>query len=154
MADFKVIDNSKEYIEAVNKAADKILEEIGIEMERAAKKEIAATPKRIDTGLLRNSITYALDGGPAAISSYKADDGSKSGSYAGTMPSEPEGSSAVFIGTNVEYAIYVHEGTRRMTPNRFLRNALEKNETQIKAWIEKGLKEATANITTVSNDIG
>ena len=153
MADVKVTDNTKEYIKAVEEAADRIMEALGIEMERAAKKEIAAAPKRIDTGLLRNSITHAMAGGPAAISSYRSDDGSKQGSYGGTMPEEEHGS-AVYIGTNVEYAIYVHEGTRYMTPNRFLRNAIEKNERSIKEYIEKELKAATANISTVSNDIG
>jgi len=126
MADVKVTDNTKAYIEAMEAASEKILEAIGIEVERAAKKELENAPRRIDTGNLRNSITHAVD-----------------------MSED-----CVYVGTNVEYGIYVHEGTRRMTANRFLRNAVEKNEGRIKDYIEKELKAATSNITTVSNDIG
>ena len=126
MADVKVTDNTKAYIEAMEAASERILEAIGIEVERAAKRELENAPRRIDTGNLRNSITHAVD-----------------------MSED-----CVYVGTNVEYGIYVHEGTVRMTPNRFLRNAVEKNEGAIKEYIEKELKAATSNITTVSNDIG
>ena len=126
MDNVKVTDNTKAYIEAMEAASERILEAIGIEVERAAKRELENAPRRIDTGNLRNSITHAVD-----------------------MSED-----CVYVGTNVEYGIYVHEGTVRMTPNRFLRNAVEKNEGAIKEYIEKELKAATSNITTVSNDIG
>ncbi len=43
-----------------------------------------------------------------------------------------EKENAVYIGTNVEYAIYVHEGTLKLKSNRFLKNAVIHNEEQIK----------------------
>lgn len=63
----------------------------------------------VDTGLLRNSITFALSGEEPDIKSYKADKAKneggevKSGSYSGAMPKEKSGL-AVYIGTNVKYA--------------------------------------------------
>lgn len=70
----------------------------------------------VDTGLLRNSITHALGGQPASISSYKADKPDKSGkiqrgAYSGSAPSDSSGEMSVYIGTNVEYSAYQELGT-------------------------------------------
>lgn len=123
-----------------------VLEAIGIHLEGEAKDELENSPRRVDTGLLRNSITYALSGEAPSTMTYKADKPDESGnipngSYSGTAPNDPPGEQAVYIGTNVEYGIYVHEGTVRMTPNRFLKNAVQRNADQIKQFIEKSMKE-------------
>lgn len=116
----------------------KALKAAGIQAASAAREELQKSPKRIDTGLLRNSITHAMDGESPAISNYKAEKASKytgkrpePGTYTGVAEKEPEGKSAVYIGTNVDYAIYVHEGTDRMDPNRFLKNAIENNAGEL-----------------------
>lgn len=70
----------------------------GLRVESAAKRRISHSPRRIDTGRLRASIN--------------------------TQPIEHEGLPGVRVGTNVDYAIYVHEGTRHMQANPFLRDAL------------------------------
>ena len=88
------------------------MEAVGLHLEGEAKDELENDPRRIDTGNLRNSISHAVD------------------------EKEP----AVYIGSNTSYAVYVHEGTVRMAPNRFLRNAMERNEDQIKKYIENNLK--------------
>lgn len=67
----------------------------------------------VDTGFLRNSITFALDGEPAQISTYKADKGDKEGTYSGTA--EKTAARSVSLGTNVEYAAYVELGTGKNT---------------------------------------
>lgn len=110
----------------------------GIQASSAAREELQKSPQRIDTGLLRNSITYAMDGEAPAIGSYKSDKASKytgkrpePGTYTGVTDKEPDKRSAVYIGTNVDYAIYVHEGTDRMDPNRFLKNAVENNAAEL-----------------------
>lgn len=84
----------------------------GIQAASAAREEIQKSPKRIDTGLLRNSITHAMDGEGAAIGSYKADQASQysgkipqPGTYTGKLPREPNDNAAVYVGTNVEYAV-------------------------------------------------
>lgn len=67
-------------------------------VQAAAKVRIRESPQRIDTGNLINSIqvrVYHRNGVPVAR-----------------------------IGTDVEYAIYVHEGTIHMEANPFLRDGL------------------------------
>ena len=73
--------------------------------------ELENAPRRVDTGRLKNSIK-----------------------------GEVEGNDTVVVGTNVEYAIYVHEGTRKMLPNRFLRNGIVNNKDEYKEVLEKCLK--------------
>ena len=145
MADVHIDDHSDEYMRDFEEALGVALEAVGVHIEGEAKEELENSPRRVDTGLLRNSITYAVDGEPTHIHSYSGERDSKytgkpaeSGSYSGTAPKESKGRS-VMIGTNVEYGIYVHEGTSRMNPNRFLKNAVEKNQDQIKSIIEREL---------------
>ena len=151
--DFKIIDNSKKVLEACDDAIEKILEQWGIEVEKNAKLELNRSPKRIDTGLLHNSITHAVSGMPPAIEEYRGDNKSKygtkeeipSGSYSGTAPSDDKNNKAVYVGTNVEYAPYVHEGTRRgkkgMKPNRFLKNGVEKSKDKLKDMAKQILEQ-------------
>ena len=143
------IDNSDEVLKELHKRVDKALEEAGMFLEGEAKKFIQKSPKRVDTGLLRNSITWAISGEAPATNAYTGDKESKykkpgsgipGGTYSGTAPKDPEEKKAVYIGTNVKYAIYVHEGTSRMTPNRFLKNAVQANEAQVKRKLEQILK--------------
>ena len=99
-------DNIEQAKQEIMTRARKALTAIGIQVSSLARTEIQKSPSRIDTGLLRNSITYALDGEGTAISSYSADKASRysgktppSGSYGGTTPKEPQGRQAVYIGT-------------------------------------------------------
>ena len=105
------VDNTDEIIRASREAVTRALEAMGFQCEAHAKLELQNTPRRIDTGLLQNSITHEVQG------------------------------DAVYIGTDVEYAIYVHEGTRKMAPNRFLKNAVVKNKEEYKAIAEQYLKD-------------
>lgn len=149
MSNISFKDNSAQFLEELSQRIDKALTAVGIQIEGEAKEELNNSPKRIDTGLLRNSITYALSGEAPAISSYHGDNSSKYskvesvpvGHYNGTAPSDPDDQRAVYIGSNVEYAAYVHEGTQKMAPNRFLKNAVTRNEEQIRKYIERELKD-------------
>lgn len=67
-------------------------------VQAAAKQRLRESPQRIDTGNLLNSIQIRI---------Y----------YRGGMP-------VARIGTDVEYSIYVHEGTIYMEANPFLRDGL------------------------------
>lgn len=141
MADIKVTiqnDATPEVKATMKRRVRGALTAAGIEAASAAREELQKTPKRIDTGLLRNSITSAMDGASPRIGGYKPSRKSRytgkkpdPGHYEGTTPKEPEGKAAVYIGTNVEYAIYVHEGTDRMAANRFLKNAIENNAQEL-----------------------
>lgn len=70
----------------------------GQRVETAAKRRISHSPRRIDTGRLRSSLT--------------------------TQPIRRGPVPGVRVGSNVEYALYVHEGTRYMIANPYLRDAL------------------------------
>ena len=135
-----ITDHSDEAIAAKNAAVRKFLEEAGLHLEGQAKKELENDPRRVDTGLLRNSITHALAGEGAAIASYSADKGDGSGTYSGNTPEERKGQDAVYVGTNVEYAPYVHYGTRKMAPNAFLKNAFQKNASQLQRKFREAME--------------
>ena len=110
MSDVKLTDNSQIFLNAKDKAIMRSLEAVGIQAEGYAKLELENSPRRIDTGRLRSSISHTT----------KAE--------------------TAYIGTNVEYAIYVHEGTMKMEPNQFLRNAVEKHIEEYKNIAEDYLK--------------
>ena len=112
----EIKDNREIVFENMSEALLRALEKIGLVAEGYAKKLCT-----VDTGLLRNSITHALSGEPAAISTYSADKakGNKpvqTGEYSGSAPEESNPSKmAVYIGTNVEYAPYVELSTGKHT---------------------------------------
>ena len=167
-------DNTELYEKALAEASEKILEAIGIQAEGRAKQELRREPKRIDTGLLRNSVTHAVSGKPAAIKSYRASyiqdrkgnairnsEGQKVragnketagavkvGRYSGTAPEAHEGEKAVYIGTNVEYAIYVHQGTRKMAANPFIKNAVTRHSREYEAIAKSILEDEAVHITS------
>lgn len=68
-----------------------------IRVQSRARENLQGPPRRIDTGRLRASISI------------------------GESPGKKLG---LRVGTNVEYAMFVHEGTRYMEANPFLRNAV------------------------------
>lgn len=72
-----IIDNTDKFKNAMQDAVTRALEAIGIQAEGYSKLELENSPRRIDTGNLRNSITHIVN------------------------------EDAVYVGTNVEYAAYV-----------------------------------------------
>lgn len=132
-----VTDNSGEVLRELEERIEIGLEEIGVQAEGYAVAAIESTPRRVDTGFLRNSITHAMTGKGAAKGSYASDDGSKHGTYSGNAPG---GDKAVYIGTNVSYAGYVHDGTSKMAPNRFLASAASGHNSEYKQIMERALK--------------
>ena len=99
--DYTFVDNSDKVLQELAEKSDVILEAWGLEGERHAKELV-----RTDTGLLKNSITHAVAGESAAISSYRADNPDASGNintgeYSGTT--EKQGyEKAVYIGSNID----------------------------------------------------
>ena len=129
--DFTFVDNSEELKRKVEENAERALMAVGLQCEGYAKLELERSPRRVDTGLLRNSITYAISNKPPQVTSYHGSNPSKRsgvkavpiGFYSGNAPNDGD-NLAVYVGTNVEYALYVHDGTSRMAANRFIKNAL------------------------------
>lgn len=138
-------DRTAEVIKKTHEAILIGLEAAGLQAASIAKVELQKDPSRIDTGLLRNSIAHAVVGQPARPSAYSADSPNKNGdtlfgSYSGVAPDEGEDKPYVMIGTNVEYAMYVHEGTERMAPNRFLKKAIDENKAELLEIVAKVLR--------------
>lgn len=135
------VDNTDKVLGELDEAIDRALEAVGM-----AASDYAAANCPVDTGLLRNSITYALHGKEAAISSYESSETSKrtgktvkkkTGSYSGTAP---DGEKAVFVGSNVEYAAYVEMGASGRTPQPFLKPAIMDHKDEYKRLVEDALK--------------
>lgn len=111
MGDF--IDNSDIFLNEFDKKVESVLTDIGNHLTSESQDELENAPRRVDTANLKNSISNR----------YVGDE------------------KAVYIGTNVEYGVYVHEGTVKMSPNKFLRNAVERNLDQIQDLIKNELKK-------------
>lgn len=103
-------DNTEQVQQALGDAVVAALAEIGMSCERFAKKECP-----VDTGRLRNSITWQL------ASDEKA----------------------VYVGTNVEYAFSVHEGTgsnKNKGSRPFLKNAAANHRDYYQKILDKHVK--------------
>ena len=103
-------DYSKEVLAALEKGIKNGLEAIGLTAETYAKKE---TP--VDTGRLRNSISYAVDG------------------------------EAAYIGTNVEYAPYLELGTKKIAAHHYLKRAVTDHKDEYKKLTAQAIKTAINN---------
>lgn len=138
-ADFEI--ELESFVDDFKKAAwsqgEKALTQVGID----AQKNVAALVP-VDTGLLRNSITYAISGKAPAKKSYKADSGGESGSYDGTVGSENE--LAVYIGSNVEYAASVEFDEKKRHESgqaHYLRDGINDHLDEYKEAMKKILDE-------------
>ena len=137
-------DNSTLFFKELEKAAESALNAVG---GQAVKYAVFKAPT--DTGLLKNSLTYALDGEQPKKTKYKADrpktEGGKieRGSYDGAIPDEGHFKRAVYIGTNVPYAVYQEYGTSGMKKwsGPYLRPAATEHTAEYKAIIKEHLKK-------------
>lgn len=139
MTQVEVIDRTDEAKTAADIAIERALHIIGGKLVR-----YAALNCPVDTGLLRNSITYALDGEPPMKGTYKANTGGATGAYGGQVPPEEDGSRSVSVGTNVEYAEYVEFGEKaRHTVGRahFIRDSVADHMGEYKHILENELRK-------------
>ena len=133
-------DNSKEYKELLTQAIRRGLRTIGMRAETHAKENCP-----VDTGYARNSITHALSGESAAVSSYEADRGKngkppKTGKYSGTMGKIED--NYVVIGSNVEYFPFIEEGARGREAYHTLRKAATDHKDEYKQILTDSIKNA------------
>lgn len=132
-----VTSNKKEYEKVLEQVAEKVLTMWGMQAESAAKRLCP-----VDTGLLRNSITYALAGQAANTTEYQDDAREQTGFYSGQAQADRGGPRHVYIGTNVEYAIYQELGTVNMPGgNPFLGPAIEQNIEYYRSILKSELKK-------------
>ena len=96
-----------------------------------------------DTGLLRNSITYALGGETPHVGVYasepKQGKAQTVGKYEGSPPKDEENQITVYVGTNVQYGPYQELGAPSINlPARpYLRPAVENSEREILHIVEQ-----------------
>lgn len=102
----RIVAHISEAVENKELAVEQALTAIGLGLVHESHNEIESDPRRVDTANLRNSVTSEVDG------------------------------ETLTVGTPVEYAIYVHEGTRRMQANRFIRNAFMNNLDNIQSQLK------------------
>ena len=131
-------DNTDEVLSALEKAIENGLTAIGMTAEGHAKRKITSYPA-VDTGRLRNSITFALSGEKANTPTY-TDNKNGVYNYSGTAPDDKE--KAVYVGTNVEYGSFVDLGTSKMAPRPFLKPAATEHSEEYKKIMEAALKSA------------
>lgn len=95
----------------------------------------------VDTGLLRNSITYALGGEAPARLAYNNNTGDVLGGYDGSAPQDAEGQVTVYIGTNVQYAPYQELGApnANVPAHPFLRPAIENHISEYQEVLKREL---------------
>lgn len=127
----RVVDHSDEVLRIMTEQAKLGLEAIGAEAATYAQKDCP-----VDTGLLHNSIAWAVTG-----KSGGGNDGSAGVGEASKPLADPEIMS-VYIGTNVDYAVYVEYGKHHHTTgkNHFLRDAATKHSDRYKKILEAALK--------------
>ena len=139
-------DNTDEVLSALEKAKKNGLTAIGMTAEGHAKKKLTKEvytgnkPYKL-TGRLRNSITFAISGESANISSYSGDHGEEGGTYSGTAPNDKE--KAVYIGTGVKYAAGIETGSHRKAGGvHFLQDAASNHSDEYKRLMEDSMKNA------------
>lgn len=108
--EFHITDNSGVFKSAKAEAVQRAMEAVGLHLAGEAADELENSPRRVDTGRLKGSIRHR------------------------TIPNGVE------VGTDVEYGVYVHFGTRKMEANAFLKNAFERNMDQVREYIINELK--------------
>ena len=98
-----------EVIEASKKAITAAAKAVGVQAVSHAVTNITSQGA-VDTGLLRNSLTFAIGGQGTKKKSYSGKKSKytgkvpESGGYDQTFPADEDGKRTVYIGTNVYYA--------------------------------------------------
>ena len=132
MVETKFEDNSKEILRALKKARQNALTAVGITAEGYAKKNETA----VDTGRLRNSITYATKKRQNVGYNYRDNNGKGYSDKIGSGAEE----NAVYIGTNVEYAPYIEDGSRGRKALHFLQRACTEHDEEYKQLTKQALE--------------
>lgn len=121
MTNVKMTDNSSVVKAAMEQALQRALTTMGIAAESHAKLNLnkpmphadGSSRPYIDTGRLLNDINNTVQG------------------------------HQMQLGVNTEYGIFIHEGTRYIKPNRFLRDAIADNADEYKSILQQELQGTT-----------
>lgn len=135
----KFDDNSRIFLDAEREAVDRALYAIGVKGVEGATDAISGAynvAAAVDTGRLRASISFITEKGEKGDSGQTPPPNAKQGDkLSGTAEKN-----SVVIGSNVEYAEYVHDGTSRMDGRPFLREGIDKTKGDMERQVEKIFK--------------
>ena len=105
---YKLENNLPAASEALTAALEMWAELTGGEMENLSHRDVSEGGTPVDTGRLRNSITYAHSGHQGFTHSYSDDEGNP---YSDSVGSGAE-PNTVYVGTMVDYAGWVEDGVQ------------------------------------------
>ena len=134
----RVQDNSKLVLEDLGEAMERALYAIGV---KAVEGSVDAISGRydikpaVDTGRLRASISFITPTQKGGSGQPKPANAQAGDELTGTAEQN-----TVVVGSNVEYAEYVHNGTSRMAGRPFLREGIDKTKDQMQEQAEKIFK--------------
>lgn len=137
MAEVKITSHEERCKREIDAKLKRALKIIGMQAESYAK---MLCP--VDTGLLRNSITYAIGGEMPHNLQYTSNDRTQNGEYTEPAPPDDETTLTLYIGTNVHYAPYQELGhytvkENWVDPQPFLRPAIENHISEYQQILKR-----------------
>lgn len=135
MSNVKIKDNSKKVLDLFEKATQNALTAIGMEAETFVKQD---PEMPVDTGRARNSVTWATKKQENKSFSYKDDNGNIFSDKIGSGAEEK----SVYIGSNVEYLLFIEEGGRNMRARHVLKNAVTQHTARYKELAKQAYENA------------
>ena len=134
----RVQNNSQLVLEEFEKAVERALYAIGV---KAVEGSVDAISGRydidpaVDTGRLRASISFITPAQKGGSGQPKPANAQAGDELTGTAEQN-----TVVVGSNVEYAEHVHNGTSKMAGRPFLREGIDKTKNQMQEQAEKIFK--------------
>lgn len=142
----KFDDNSRIFLDAEREAVDRALYAIGLKGVEGATDAISGAygvAAAIDTGRLKASISFITQIGDMNVvpeGMVRCENKEVANSKPGDKISGTAEKNSVVIGSNVEYAEYVHDGTSRMDGRPFLREGIDRTKGDMERQVEKIFK--------------
>lgn len=142
----KFDDNSRIFLDAEREAVDRALYAIGLKGVEGATDAISGAygvAAAIDTGRLKASISFITQMGDMNVvpeGMGRCENKEVANSKPGDKLSGTADKNSVIVGSNVEYAEYVHDGTSRMDGRPFLREGIDRTKGDMERQVNKIFK--------------
>lgn len=134
----KIEDLTPDVQKAEENAVQRALYAIGVKAVEGATDAITgrySIPSAVDTGRLRASISFITPSQSGDSGMAIPPNGSPSDRLSGKGEKD-----CVIVGSNVEYAEFVHNGTTNMSARPFLREGIDKTKDVMRDQVERILK--------------
>ena len=134
----RVENNSQLALGELEKTTERVLYAIGVKAVEGSVDAISGkydTAPAVDTGRLRASISFITPTKKGDSGQPKPANAQASDELTGTAEQN-----TVVVGSNVEYAEYVHNGTSKMAGRPFLREGIDKTKDEMQEQAEKIFK--------------